>query len=288
MSDSVLPVAFALFAWWFGTGLVFLLERAARARPRRALAGIGAMVALSLLGVSRSSLNGQAPGVYLGFASSILLWGALEMSFLTGLVIGPRSSSCAAGCRGWRHFVHGVRALLYHELALALCAAAVVAVSWNRPNLTAIWTFLVLWGMRVSAKLNLFLGVRNPALELLPQALAHLRCYFGSRPMNALLPVSVSIALLAAALLMGQALAPTTEHERRVEGLMLASLLLLAVLEHLVLILPVRADALWRWATRETAARRSGAAGKRLLPEPVNAASPAGGSVSHCAARTTA
>jgi putative photosynthetic complex assembly protein 2 len=129
VSESLLPIAFVVVAWWLGTGLVFILERATRGRPTAALAGITALTGLSLAGIARASLDAKAACTYLGFASSVALWGAVELSFLTGLVTGPRRHPCANGCQGWRHFGHAVQALLYHELALAGAFGAVVGIS---------------------------------------------------------------------------------------------------------------------------------------------------------------
>jgi putative photosynthetic complex assembly protein 2 len=252
MSDTLMPVGMALFCWWFGTGLIFLLERAVRGRRRAAPAVIVAAMALSLWGIRQSTTVATVAGAYLGFACSIGLWGALELSFLTGLVTGTRPAvPCPRHCSGWRHFGHAVMALLYHELALALCALAVAAICWNQPNLTAAWTYLLLWVMRESAKLNLFLGVRNTAVELLPQRLAHLAVYFGKRRANALLPVSIGAAGVIDALLIQQSGAGSVQD--RTTDLLLATLLSMAILEHIVLILPVRADLLWTWATRRNA-----------------------------------
>jgi putative photosynthetic complex assembly protein 2 len=278
VSHSLYPVAFVVLAWWLGTGLVFLLERATRGRPTAALAGIVAFAALALTGAAAASLDTSAAGAYVGFASSIVLWGALELSFLTGLATGPRRRSCPDECRGWRHFVHAVQALLYHELALLAALGAVCAISWNHPNQTAAWTFGLLWVMRESAKLNLFLGVRNPAVELLPRQLEHLRCYFGSRRVNPMLPVSLAAAVFADILLVDRALAPAAAHADRVAGLMLATLLALAILEHLMLVLPVRADALWIWATQSRAARPA------RLTQPSSARGP--GTIAKAAAET--
>ena len=36
-----------------------------------------------------------------------------------------------------------------------------VALTWGGANQVGTWTFLVLWVMRLSAKLNVFLGVPN-------------------------------------------------------------------------------------------------------------------------------
>lgn len=255
MSEYALPIGFALFCWWFGTGLVFLIERGLRGRPTAAVVGaIAGLAALAVYGIAQSSLSMQAGPVYLGFASSIVLWGALELSFLSGLVTGAQVTRCtpvcAPSCRGWRHFGHAVLALLYHELALAFCALAVATICWTQPNPTAAWTFGLLWVMREGAKLNLFLGVRNPAVELLPQRLAHLARYFGKREMNPLLPLSILAASAGEIWLVRQTVLDAASRADRIAGLLLATLLALAIVEYLVLVLPVRADALWTWATR--------------------------------------
>jgi putative photosynthetic complex assembly protein 2 len=259
MNDILAPIGIALFCWWFGTGLVFLLERAVRGRPRAAPAAIAAILGLSLWGVAQSAALTTTAGAYLGFACSIGLWGALELSFLSGLVTGPRVAvTCPRHCSGWRHFGHAVMALLYHELALVICALAVGAICMNQANPTALWTYLLLWVMRESAKLNLFLGVRNTAVELLPRRLEHLAVYFGKRRANPLLPVSISAALVIDGLLIQQA--GSVAGQDRAADLLLATLLSMAIIEHIVLILPVRADLLWTWATRRKAAQRAPAA----------------------------
>ncbi len=253
MNAALAPIGFAVFAWWIGTGLVFIAERAVRGRAVAALALILATGALSIGGVLQSSV-GTGPGAaYLGFASSIGLWGALELSFLTGLVTGPRQQPCVPDCRGWRHFGHAVMALLYHELALLLCGLAVAAICWNQPNPAAACTYTLLWVMRESAKLNLFLGVRNTAVELLPQRLVHLGSYFGKRRANALLPLSIAAAALADGALIRHAISTVATPQEAITGLLLAALLALAIVEHIVLVLPIRPDALWTWATRRNA-----------------------------------
>jgi putative photosynthetic complex assembly protein 2 len=271
MNDALQPIAFAVFSWWIGTGLVFIAERAVRGRTQAALSVIAATGMLSLFGVVQSSLTTQSSGAYLGFASSIGLWGALELSFLTGLVTGPRRVPSPRGCGGLRRFGQAIMALLYHELALIAFGVLVAAVCWNQHNPTAACTYTLLWVMRESAKLNLFLGVRNNAVELLPQRLAHLGSYFGKRKVNVLLPVSIVAATIADVALVRHALSVDATPQQNVGALLLATLLALAILEHIVLVLPIRADALWIWATRRNGKSEppaDGRAAARLLAEP--------------------
>jgi putative photosynthetic complex assembly protein 2 len=58
-----------------------------------------------------------------------------------------------------------VRAILWHELGILAVGLVIVAITWNAPNQVGTGTFVVLWVMRTSAKLNLFLGVRNLSEE---------------------------------------------------------------------------------------------------------------------------
>ncbi|WP_337221294.1 DUF3623 family protein, partial [Vibrio parahaemolyticus] len=58
-------------------------------------------------------------------------------------------------------------------------------------NATALHSYLLLWGMRLSAKLNLHFGVRNFSEEFLPPHLLYLKSFFRRRRMNALWPLSI-------------------------------------------------------------------------------------------------
>jgi putative photosynthetic complex assembly protein 2 len=142
-----------------------------------------------------------------------------------------------------------VQAILWHELGIVGVGLAIVAITWQAPNQVGTWTFMVLWSMRTSAKLNLFLGVRNLSEEFLPPHLVYLLSFFRRRSMNLLFPVSVTAATAAAAMLVASAIdaAPTVAI-----GLMLVTTMLaLAILEHWLLVLPLPATALWRWAMRQ-------------------------------------
>jgi putative photosynthetic complex assembly protein 2 len=183
------------------------------------------------------------------FTCALLIWGWHELSFLTGWITGPRRRAAAPGAKGWLRFVQATQAILWHEIAILLVGLLIVALTWGQPNQVGTWTFLVLWSMRTSAKLNLFLGVRNLSEEFLPPHLAYLQSFFRKRPMNVLFPVSVSVSTAVAAMMVSAALdaAPAAS-----AGLMLvASMLCLAIVEHWLLVLPLPATALWRWAMRK-------------------------------------
>jgi putative photosynthetic complex assembly protein 2 len=168
--------------------------------------------------------------------------------FLQGVHTGPRALPCPPGARGARRFAYATLALLWHELALALTMAAILALSWGAPNQVGAQTFGVLWVMRVSSKLNVFLGVRNFTEEFIPTHLAHLLSYVKRARFNALMPFSVILASALVLWLIGQGFAAGSTPWSQVSHSLIAALLALAVLEHLFLALPLRDAWLWRWA----------------------------------------
>jgi len=132
-------------------------------------------------------------------------------------------------------------------------ALLVLAASWEQPNQTGWWTYLVLWSMRLSAKLNLFLGVRNLSENFLPPHLAYLQSYFTRRAFNWLMPLSLSAAT-AVAVPMWMAVSQQVDDGFAAASLCLvAGLLSLAVLEHLFMIVPLPTGWLWKWGLRAKA-----------------------------------
>lgn len=250
MLEFALPALFAVLLWWFSTGLVIYLDRLPRHTFRWSLLGATALVAVALVGLARGAADTSPAGAYMGFTCALVLWAWLELSFYTGLVTGPRRHRCPRGCAGWAHFGHALQASLYHELASLGLAALVVAVSWGEPNQAGLWTFLLLWALHQSARLNVFLGVRNLDEEFLPEHLHFIAGFVTRRPMNALFPVSVTLATAAVVLLGRQAWLAEPGSTEAVGATLLTALALLGLLEHVLLMLPLSMAALWRWAPR--------------------------------------
>ena len=87
------------------------------------------------------------------------------------------------------------RAVIYHELALLGGGALLLAFTWGAVNHVGGYTYLVLWIMRLSAKLNLFFGVRNTYSHFLPPHMAYLGTYFRQRnSIGKFFTVSVAMA----------------------------------------------------------------------------------------------
>ena len=110
--------------------------------------------------------------------------------------------------------------------------------------------------MRLSAKLNLFFGVRNLYEKFLPDHLKHLESYFRKSAMNLLFPVSVTAASAVAAILWCNAIGGSTSAFDITSHTLLATLLTLAVAEHWFLVLPIPAEAMWNWALGARAGKK--------------------------------
>ena len=250
-----LPVLFAVFIWWFATGIVLLLDGLPRTTFRwshllSTLLALGAVA-----GLAHTAPQTTPAGAFCAFTSALLVWGWHELSFLTGWVTGPRQRPADPGLRGWPRFVQAVAAILWHELAILASGLLILAITWQAANPVGMATFGVLWVMRISAKLNVFLGVRNLSIEFLPPHLAYLASFFRKRAMNPLFPLSVTAATVVAAWLVNEAIEAPVGSARATGHLLVATLLGLAILEHWLMVLPFNPTALWRWAMRE---RRDG------------------------------
>lgn len=243
------PALYVLFAWWFGTGAILYLDGLPRRTFGWTMLATTVLAAIAVVGLVVSASDTRLTGAYLAFTCALMLWAWQEVAFLLGYVTGPRQQPCPPQARGWRRTWLATQAVLYHELALLVLGAAVLAATWGGENLTGLWTWAILWAMRQSAKLNVFLGVRNLAEDLLPPHLAYLESYFRRRPMNALFPLSALASLVATVWVWQAALAAPPGFET-VSLALAATLLSLGLLEHAFLVLPLPSQALWQWCLR--------------------------------------
>lgn len=242
-----MPLVYAAALWFVSTGVIIMLDGLPR-RTYRWSFGVASLVALAaIVGVARSAADPSPAGAYLGFTCALAVWGWHEMSFLMGIVTGPRKSPCPPQAAGWTRFRLAAGTLIYHEIALALTAALLIALSWHAVNPAGAAAFAVLFALRLSAKLNIFLGVPNLSVDFLPGHLGYLKSYFRTRRMNALFPVSVITAAAAAAALALTAAGAATPGAATGFAL-LAALVALGLLEHGFMITPLPDAALWRWA----------------------------------------
>lgn len=248
MGDLAAPAFFAVLLWWAATGLVLVLQHRPRQHHARLMLAASVGLAGAFWAIRASAGDSSEAGAYLGFSAAIAVWGWQEMSYYMGFVSGPRPAACAPSLRGFDRFLAALATSLWHEFAILAGGLAILCLTWGQENRIALWTYALLTLMNASARLNLFLGVRNLHAEFLPAHLGYLACYLSRRPMNPLFPVSVTLGTAITALLVQGALAPEAA-AGTVTGLaLLATLSALATLEHWFLMLPLPSAALWNWS----------------------------------------
>jgi putative photosynthetic complex assembly protein 2 len=249
MFELIVPVLFAIFIWWFSTGVVLLLNGMPRTTFRWSVLISSVLAVTALYGLSHTAGTSSVVNAYCAFTCALLVWGWHELTFLTGWLTGPRQQPCTAAS-GWPRFRQAVAAILWHELGILAGGLAIAAITWNAANQVGLWTFAVLWIMRTSAKLNLFFGVRNLSEEFLPPHLTYIGTYFRRRAMNAFLPVCIVLSTLVLVWIGHRALHVETTAADKVGLILVGSMLTMAILEHFLLVLPLSSTALWRWAMR--------------------------------------
>lgn len=245
MISWLAPIGFALFLWWFSTGVILLADRMPRVTPRATfvVASLFGVAAIAAAWLTRDTAT--VSGAFIGFTAGLALWGWHEVSFLTGIITGSRRDTCPAGAAGWKRFVYAAQTLIHHEVAIALTVVGLAVILWGAGNQAALWTFAILWAMRLSTKFNIFLGVPNITEEFLPSHLEHLKSYFRNRALNLLFPISVTAGTVLTVWLAQQAwgAVPPTQ----TTFVLLTTLAALGVIEHWFLVLPWRDEELWRW-----------------------------------------
>ncbi|UWQ18367.1 putative photosynthetic complex assembly protein PuhE [Jannaschia sp. M317] len=238
----------ALFAWWFSTGAILLVVRYADRSGRHLTAVLSMLPLAGLGGVGFVSSMGQTTlgATYIAFASALLIWGWLELAFLTGLVTGPNRTPAKPGVPEWERFIRAWGTVAYHEMTLTAALIALAIGSHGALNRFGFWTFAVLYAARISAKLNLYLGVRKVNTEFIPRALTHLPSHFREARINWLFPTSVTALTFATACWMERAVSAGAGSVQAGFAL-LAALTALALLEHWFMIVRLPDEKLWRW-----------------------------------------
>src|SRR5512145_2592710 len=107
--DFLLPPLFALFVWWFGTGVVMLLDGLPRDTFRWSLAASSLIAFGALVCIARSAHYTGVAGAYAAFFCAVLVWGWHELAFLTGWLTGPRQLACSAPSHGPTRFREAVQ-----------------------------------------------------------------------------------------------------------------------------------------------------------------------------------
>lgn len=240
----------AVFGWWFFTGAILYIVRRYENRSEAARQGLcmGGLVAFALAWWGFAySLSGQSAGqIYIGFFSVLVIWGWVELCFLTGVISGPNLFECPQNIPPWERFIRAWGTIAYHEMLLLLVLALVVYQSYGAVNSFGTWIFVILYFARISAKLNLFLGVPRINIEFVPKALSHLPSHFRIANTSWLFPVSITLLSFATACWF-ERLYAAHDLQGQIGFALLGAMSALALLEHWFMVLPVPDAKLWRW-----------------------------------------
>lgn len=278
----LLPVLYALFLWWFTTGLIMATYGRTPRTVQRSFAGATLLMLAALGGISATRQSSTISAVYLAVTCGTIAWGWHMASYYLGFITGPAPLPLPVGSSGRKRgplglgerFQRALRASLYHELLVLGFVLVLAVLTWGQANPWGLWSFLTLWLMHISAKLNIFFGVRNFRIEFLPAHLHRLEDLLTQRPINPFFPFSVIGATVAGLWLLQGAVGAETDPAQATGRLLVGVLILLGVFEHWLLVLPLPAT-LWGWGVRslpqtdvaEPEARRRQNPAMRALPE---------------------
>lgn len=271
MANPWIAALLALFVWWFSTGAILMVVKRSdrmggNAHLVATLLGLPVLV-LGWIGLSISLGSPTVPGAYLGFLSAIAIWGWIELAFLCGIITGPNKTECPDRLQGWERFIRAWGTIAHSEAALVASLIVIGLLSWDAPNAVALWTFAVLFFARISAKLNVFLGVPNINIEFLPDPMKHLASHFKVSKMNWFFPVGVTLLSLAFFCWLHLAMTAPAGGGERIGFALLAALTGLAIVEHWVMVLPIPDAKLWRFLVKFSESGPSGPKTRPILRE---------------------
>lgn len=247
-SGHIVPFIVTVAIWFFATGLIAWADNRGQATFRRSvlMGGVGGLIGLIMILLASWSVS--VPAIYAAFTGALLVWAWHEIGFLTGAAAGPRREAADPGVRGIERFTQASATVIHHEIALALTALMLISLSWDAPNQIGATVFVLMFGLRLSSKINLFVGVPNTSTEMLPVHLGYLKSYFGRNRMTLLLVASIAAILGVAGWFANLAIAAPAGSAEMVGASLLTALCLLGALEHIFLALPFRDGMLWGWA----------------------------------------
>ncbi|MEM7243035.1 MAG: putative photosynthetic complex assembly protein PuhE [Pseudomonadota bacterium] len=241
-----------IFLWWAATGFILLgvrmADRSDAAGAHAWLAAISSPIfGLGLWGLWTSGQSLSTDAVIGGFLSALAVWGWIELAFLSGVITGPSKKPAPPFQRGFARLKAALATILYSELLLIAISIWAIWLLWGAANPFGLWTYLVLFFARISAKLNLFLGVPNINLEFLPRPVQHLASHFKLARMNQIFPWTVTFLSFATACWLERVLAFERGSAEQTGFILLAVLTALALLEHWMMVIPMGDAKLWRW-----------------------------------------
>ncbi|MFK7994713.1 MAG: putative photosynthetic complex assembly protein PuhE [Granulosicoccus sp.] len=237
------PILVVIVAWWLGTGMVLYLQQSIVNIRTTLIASLVTMSIVSLAAMIVSAAGTEPWQSYLGFVAAMCLWGCIELSYYTGIISGMHQQPCPDNCSLGTRFRLALGASIWHEVSVLFAGGVVMTLFLKAENPVALYTFLVLWLMRWSAKLNLFFGVPNFNTDWFPKRLAYAHSYIRRAPITLFFPLSMLTASVVAVQLISTAMA--SGNDQALMTMLPGVLLSLAILEHLFMALPIADSELW-------------------------------------------
>jgi putative photosynthetic complex assembly protein 2 len=213
---------------------------------RRASFGVATlMMGVALAAVPALSLRHDLGGILLALLAGFTVWAWVELSFYTGYVTGPSRAEPSPGAPLGVRFRYALKACLWHELAIPSLGVVLWILGASGGHLWSLWIFLTFWVLHEAARINVLIGVPHPFAELLPEHLGHLKPYLEPRPAGRALSWTLVAHGVAVVVLVGFSV--LSAGTPAVLGwVAVTALVALGAIEHVVLLLPIPLDRLWR------------------------------------------
>lgn len=237
----------SVLLWWLMTGLALMSVHQPQMARKTIFALVSVLAAIAVMGVSANAAAHTPQAAVLGFVMGLVIWAWLELSYLMGYITGPVKTPAHDNMNSPQRFYNALGTTIYHELLVVAVVGLVCMLGAGSPNPTVQNTLAVLWLMRWSTKLNLFLGVRHFNSQWLPHNLRYITTYLRPGRNSWFMVVStLAVAYCTYLLFLNGKGAP--DPATTLSLFLIAWLAVLALLEHLFLMMPMGETALWRWA----------------------------------------
>jgi len=242
---STLPAAvvIVILVWWVGTGIVLRLQQLLNPAKRSTTVGISIVASMSFGALLFSGTLLSVAGIFTAFISAVALWGCIELSYYLGKIAGTHQVPCPPNTPFWNRFKLALGTSIWHELLVLGLGLVLVLLLHSALNTVGLYTYMVLWLMRWSAKLNLFFGVPNFNTSWIPERLAYISSYIKTGTITPFFFISMLFAsTVVCQLLLGSS---DVSVEHSLTFLIPAVLLILAIVEHLFMLVPFQELKMW-------------------------------------------